>query len=70
MASKVDTPREGTFYAKGRTVFRSPIHRKTGNGTTITVGFEVCHVSEQASEATADVIAVGLNELLKSGVIE
>lgn len=46
------------YYAEGTAVFKRPVK----NGTSMTMGFKVCEVSEYLSEDAAKLIAFALNE--------
>lgn len=48
---------DGSYYAKGRTVFKSPIDSATGT----TMGFAVCDLRDGVSEDGAQEIADALN---------
>jgi hypothetical protein len=55
-------PMDGTFYAKGRVIHRSPIEKVRPDGrTSISVGFPVCEVSEYLNENAAQKLADILN---------
>jgi hypothetical protein len=39
------------YYLRGKTIHRRPVERKYEGGSTISIGFPVCTVSEYADEA-------------------
>ncbi|MGP1257073.1 MAG: hypothetical protein ACTS10_21835 [Kiloniellales bacterium] len=52
---------DGSYYADGRVVHKSPEKAKTESGTGITIGFPVCQLSEWVGDEAAQVIADALN---------
>ncbi len=55
--------RAGEFYAKGRTVWKSPTYQKTPTGNAVSIGFPICELHDAASDDAAEAIAAGLNML-------
>lgn len=61
---------DGSFYAKGGRVWRSPIGRKTETGTNYTLGFPVCRPEDALGDDGADTLAAILNQALAAGFID
>ena len=52
---------DGSYFAEGRLVHRSPEKARTENGINITIGFPVCQLSEWVGDEAAEAIAYALN---------
>ena len=53
--------RDGSYYADGRVVHKSPEEVSTANGIGINIGFPVCQLSEWVGGEAAQIIADALN---------
>lgn len=56
----------GEYYAKGTTIWRAPVvTRHPGGGSSISVGFPVCEVSEYVGEIGTAQIVDAFNKTLR-----
>lgn len=57
---------DGHYYAKGNRIFRAPVRTpKEGGGSTISIGFPVCDVSEFVGQDGVESIVAAFNKCLR-----
>jgi hypothetical protein len=61
--------RDGRFYAKNGTVWRSPKETKTETGVRISLGFAVCQPSDALGDDGAETLAAIFNDAIDKGII-
>ncbi len=51
----------GRYYARGGTVYKAPLRRKTETGYAISMGFAVCRMHEAVGDGAAEIVAALMN---------